>query len=135
MLYIETRKNRERFIWDVEVAFNKSIQLGIKDIPLYDKVLKTIDKAEIVGIDAVKTPLGVASIDHISSGSKCLLLALKNPDVVVNFDEAGPNVLKLTNEIATTRDIKIYLSMPRLILGKNNKINVDGMDSTINEWR
>ena len=135
MLYIETKRKEKEFIWDVEVAFNKSIQLGIKSIPLYNKVLKIIDKAEVVGIDAVRTPLGITSIEHISSGSKCLLLALKNPDVVVNFDEAGPNVLKLANEMAVSRDIKIYLSMPRLIPGKNNKIKVDGVESSVNEWR
>lgn len=134
MLNIITDKNGKKCINDVEVAFNKSIQLGIKDIPLYEDVLKRIDSAQLVGEDTVKTPFGVTSLNNISSGSKCLLLALSNDKVYVNFDEAGSNVLALANKIAVHRNINIYMSNRRPIPGENNAITVNGKKSTIYNW-
>lgn len=135
MLNIITDKTGKKYINDVEVAFNKSVQLGIKDIPLYRDVLKEIDGAQLIGEDTVKTPFGVTSLNNISSGSKCLLLALSNDKVYVNFEEAGSNVLALANKIAVNRNINIYMSNRRPIPGENNAITVNGKNSTIYDWR
>ena len=135
MLNIITDKTGKKYINDVEVAFNKYVQLGIKDIPLYRDVLKEIDGAQLIGEDTVRTPFGVTSLNNISSGSKCLLLALSNDKVYVNFDEAGSNVLALANKIAVNRNINIYMTNRRPIPGGNNAITVNGKNSTIYDWR
>lgn len=135
MLNITTDKTGKKYINDVEVAFNKSVQLGIKGIPLYRDVLKEIDEAQLIGEDTVKTPFGITSLSNISSGSKCLLLALSNDKVYVNFDEAGNNVLELANKMAVDRNINIYMSNRRPIPGKNNAITINGKKSTVYDWR
>ena len=135
MLNIITDKTDKKCINDVEIAFNKSIQLGIKDVPLYAEVLKVIDKSQLIGDDTVKTPFGITSLSNISSGSKCLLLALSNDKVYVNFDEAGNNVLELANKMAVDRNINIYMSNRRPIPGKNNAITINGKKSTVYDWR
>ncbi|MBR1455091.1 MAG: DUF4869 domain-containing protein [Lachnospiraceae bacterium] len=104
-----------KFIFDVETYFDCMLN-NLKNTKDFDNVVKTIDNAKVLSKNSrtcvIETPFGSTAAENLSTGCKSLIIALANPDIVVNFNEVGGNVLDLAFELCRDRDINIWLNKP-----------------------
>lgn len=76
------------------------------------KIIKSVDKAEVLGPGAVNSKaLGVIPVTRLSGGTKTLLLIYNKPDMVFNASTCGDNCAKWILRIAkkAKEDITINL--------------------------
>lgn len=134
MLYVYTKLNEvddKNYVNDVEAFFNFDLAYHLKPDPIVNKILQEIDGAHIISDDIVETKFGRTLVMNLSTGCKALLVAVKNPGLIVNFIEAGNNVNKLALELSDKLDIKIY-TKNALIFSKHldRIVNFDGKEIT-----
>ena len=99
-------------IYNTSLYFNNSYLDAWITSPFAKKIIKKIDKAEVISPQAVDSKaLGVIPITQISGGAKTLLLILNEPDKIYNASTCGDNCAKLIIEIANylKRDVTINL--------------------------
>lgn len=74
------------------------------------KVIKKVDKSEVIDVRAIKSPvLGIIPPTSLSGGVKTLLLIKNCPDKVFNASTCGDNCAKFILELAKEKDITINL--------------------------
>jgi len=74
------------------------------------KVIKKVDKSEVIDVSAIKSPvLGIIPPTSLSGGVKTLLLIKNCPEKVMNASTCGDNCAKFILELANERDITINL--------------------------
>lgn len=113
----------DMFFDSINVLRNLDVNVG--------KVLKCIEGVTEIYDKSVKTKFGTTDINNISSGSKALIISILYPDIIVEFTEAGDNVLKTALDIAKTRDLSILLNEPINVGDFNEQIEFNGKPSTI----
>ena len=109
MLYIYFG-NMPSAIYNTEVFFKNTYE----DEWLLDdfarKVIKKIDKSEVMDVQAIKSPvLGIIPPTDLSGGTKTLLLIKNCPDKVFNASTCGDNCAKFILELAKEKDVTINL--------------------------
>lgn len=138
MLYVKTKLSKEdekRFIDDVEVYFRYFLMDDIEPNDLVNKILLEIDGATNLKGRYIDSRFGGTCTENLSSGCKALLIAVYNQDKIVNFTEAGINVVKLAVELSQTMDLHIY-TQNIITFAKHRDviINLDGKEMTCIEW-
>ena len=119
-------------IFNTSVYFNNTYLDNWFDSPLSKKILKQIDKADILSPQAVNTKaLGVIPMTQISVGSKTLLLMLNEPDKVYNASTCGNNCAKLILEIAASLNQDLVINLHHLMDFGNKKFNIQILNSGI----
>lgn len=74
------------------------------------KVIKDIDRSEVLDSYAVKSPvLGIISPEDLSGGVKALILMKNYPGKIFNASNCGDNCAKWILELAKDRDFTINL--------------------------
>ena len=74
------------------------------------KVIKKVDKSEVIDVSAIKSPvLGIIPPTSLSGGVKTLLLIKNYPEKVFNASTCGDNCAKFILELAKKRDVTINL--------------------------
>jgi len=74
------------------------------------KVIKKVDKSEVIDVSAIKSPvLGIIPPTSLSGGVKTLLLIKNCPDKVFNASTCCDKCAKFILELAKERDITINL--------------------------
>ena len=74
------------------------------------RVIKGVDKSEVLDTHLIKSPvLGLIPPVMLSGGTKTLLLIKNNPDMVFNASTCGDNCAKYILEIARQQNITINL--------------------------
>ena len=111
MLYLYTQKPAEDvYVHDVESYFYLKYA-SIYKHPIALQWIKEID-------GALRTKFGITVPLNISSGSKALLIAITQTDCVVNFIEAGQNILDKVIELADKYDLHIYTDNNVLLISR-----------------
>lgn len=78
--------------------------------PLDRRMIKAVDKGEVLGSNAVNTKaLGIIPPTKLSGGVKTLMLIHHLPDQVFNASNCGDNCARWILEIAKKQDITINL--------------------------
>ena len=111
-------------IYNTEVYFKNTFQKEWICDDFAKRVIKGVDKSEVIDANLIKSPvLGMIPPTLLSGGTKTLLLIKNKPDMVFNASTCGDNCAKYILEIAKTQDITINL---RHIMrfGKRFKANV-----------
>lgn len=139
MLHVLTNPNsieKNRYIHDVELAFNSEIEEeAVIDDTLIRSIMQEIDGASVLENKKIVTKIGKAHIKDLSSGCKALILAIKFPNKIVNFTEAGNNVVRLAVELSQQLDISIYTQNFIMFSGLDDiKVDIDGDIMTVDEW-
>ncbi len=97
-------------IYNTEVYFKN---MYVEDWFMDDfakKVIKKVDKSEVLDISAIKSPvLGIIPPTSLSGGVKTLLLIKNYPEKVFNASTCGDNCAKFILELAKERDVTINL--------------------------
>ena len=99
-------------IYNTSLYFDNTYFDGWLDDPFAKKMIKAIDKAEVLSGQAVNSKaLGVIPVTKISGGLKTLLLIYNNPEKIFNASTCGDNCAKWILKIAKkcNRDIIINL--------------------------
>lgn len=111
-------------IYNTGVYFKNTFQKEWICDDFAKRVIKGVDKSEVIDANLIKSPvLGMIPPTLLSGGTKTLLLIKNKPDMVFNASTCGDNCAKYILEIAKTQDITINL---RHIMrfGKRFKANV-----------
>ena len=138
MLYIYSSLksiDRKKFVNDVEIFFNFDLAYNLKTDEAINKILKTIDGANIINGNVVETKFGVTTLSNLSTGCKALIIAWLNQSLTVNFTEVGDNVVELAVELSKDRDLHVY-TRNSVVFGKNldTVVNLDGKEMTAKEY-
>lgn len=97
-------------IYNTEVYFKNTYQEQWLRDDFAKRVIKAVDKSEVLDTHLIKSPvLGLIPPAMLSGGTKTLLLIKNNPDMVFNASTCGDNCAKYILEIARERDITINL--------------------------
>ncbi|MBR1455078.1 MAG: DUF4869 domain-containing protein [Lachnospiraceae bacterium] len=130
MLKIHTKIPKEKnFILDAEAYFYAKAN-ELVCIKEFDDIIKSIDDATVIVKEPmnciVKTKFGTTVVQNISTGCKSLIVAVANPNMVVNFNEAGDNVIDKAIELARKLDMNIWLNVPLASLYDDDIVEFDG---------
>ena len=97
-------------IYNTEVYFKNTYQDQWLCDDFAKRVIKGVDKSEVLDTHLIKSPvLGLIPPVMLSGGTKTLLLIRNNPDMVFNASTCGDNCAKYILEIARQQDITINL--------------------------
>lgn len=97
-------------IYNTEVYFKNTYQDQWLCDDFAKRVIKGVDKSEVLDTHLIKSPvLGLIPPVMLSGGTKTLLLIKNNPDMVFNASTCGDNCAKYILEIAKLKDITINL--------------------------
>ena len=92
-------------IYNTSVYFDNTYLDNWITTPLAKKIIKNIDKGEVLSPQAIDTKaLGVIPVTQISGGTKTLLLMLNEPEKIYNASTCGNNCAKYILEIADFLD-------------------------------
>ena len=111
-------------IYNTEVYFKNTYQDQWFEDDFAKRVIKSVDKSEVLDTHLIKSPvLGLIPPVMLSGGTKTLLLIKNNPELVFNASTCGDNCARFILELARQRDVTISL---RHIMrfGKRFKANV-----------
>lgn len=111
-------------IYNTEVYFKNTYQDQWFEDDFAKRVIKSVDKSEVLDTHLIKSPvLGLIPPVMLSGGTKTLLLIKNNPELVFNASTCGDNCARFILELARQRDVTINL---RHIMrfGKRFKANV-----------
>ena len=74
------------------------------------RVIKKVDKSEVIDKQAIKSPvLGMIAPERLSGGTKTLLLIKNKPNEVFNASTCGDNCASFILELAKDNDVTINL--------------------------
>jgi hypothetical protein len=97
-------------IYNTSVYFNNTYDDDWITTPMAKKMIKRIDKSEVLDVNAIKSPvLGIIPPTQLSGGVKTLLLILNEPDKVFNASNCGDNCAGTLLEIARDREVTVNL--------------------------
>ena len=109
------------------------------------KIIKGIDKSEVLDGNAIKSPvLGIIPPVQLSGGTKALLLIANCPDEVFNASNCGDNCAKYLLQLGKKHDVTINLrhimdfgKKPFTVMVLNNGMEAHNMDELLfmaSEW-
>ena len=97
-------------IYNTEVYFKNMYDEDWFADDFAKKVIKKVDKSEVIDVSAIKSPvLGIIPPTSLSGGVKTLLLIKNYPEKVFNASTCGDNCAKFILELAKKRDVTINL--------------------------
>ena len=103
-------KYGEDFIYDPDMYFNNTYDEKWITSDIARKIIKDIDKSEVLGENCIEsTILGQISPKDLSGGAKTLMLIYNNPNLVINASACGDNCVKWLLQMAEEKDIFIRL--------------------------
>lgn len=97
-------------IYNTEIYFKNTYQDEWLCDDFAKRVIKGVDKSEVLDTHLIKSPvLGLIPPTLLSGGTKTLLLIKNCPDMVFNASTCGDNCAKYILEIAKNQDVTINL--------------------------
>lgn len=100
----------EDSIYNTSVYFNNTFQKTWLDDPYVRKLIKNVDKSEVIGDYLIKSKaLGMISPNQLSGGVKTLILAYFKPDIIFNASTCGDNCARWFLDMSKNEDRIINL--------------------------
>ena len=100
----------EDAIYNTDMFFNNTYENQWLTDPFAVRVIKAIDQSEVLGPNAIQSPvLGIISPEKLAGGTKTILLMMNRPDLVFNASTCGDNCAPFILELAENRDLTINL--------------------------
>ena len=97
-------------VYNTDVYFDNAYESSWLIDDFAKRVIKTIDKSDVKGPNAIDSPyLGVISPEKLSGGTKTLLLIKNCKDEIFNASTCGDNCAPFILEIAKKEDVTINL--------------------------
>lgn len=103
--------DEKQYITRPDIYFDGVYELEWFEDPFVKKIVKDIDKSEVISPRLIDSPvLGPIGPRNISGGTKTLILMYKLPDEIFNASSCGDNCAKWILEISKLQDITINLN-------------------------
>ena len=119
-------------IYNTSVYFNNQYEDEWITDKLSVEMIKSIDRLEVLGANAIKSPvLGIIPTTSLSGGVKTLILIANDKKHIFNASTCGDNCAKWILKIAENRDITINLRHIMDFGKKKFKINVLNTNETV----
>ena len=100
----------DNYIFDPDTFFNNTYEDEWIVDDLSRKMIKDVDKSEVVGPHLIESPvLGPISQKELSGGVKTLILVNNDQDHVFNASACGDNCAKWLIEIGKKKDVTVRL--------------------------
>lgn len=97
-------------VFNTEIYFKYSFEEEWLDNPLVRKIVKDIDKSEVIDRYLIKSPvLGMIPPAMLSGAVKTLILIINEPGKIFNASTCGNNCAKWIIEIGSLMDVTINL--------------------------
>lgn len=97
-------------IYNTPTYFNNVYLDAWLEDPLDQEMIRSVDKGEVCGPNAVNTKaLGLIPPTKLSGGVKTLMLIHNQPDMVFNVHNCGDNCARWILEIGKKQDVTINL--------------------------
>ena len=123
-------------IYNTSVYFNNTYEDEWLTDEFARKVIKAIDKSEVVNSRAVSSPvLGIIPTEKIAGGTKTLLLIKNKPDMIFNASTCGDNCARYILKIAESTDITINLRHVMDFKRKKFKAHILNNDVYVDNYR
>lgn len=114
----------ENSIYNTNVYFKNSYEPEWLESELARKMIKDIDKSDVLSGECINSPvLGQIPPERLSGGVKTLLLILNEPDKIFNASTCGDNCAKWLLEIGRQKDVTINLRH-MMGFGKETEFNI-----------
>lgn len=111
-------------IYNTNVYFKNSYEPEWLESELARKMIKDIDKSDVLSGECINSPvLGQIPPERLSGGVKTLLLILNEPDKIFNASTCGDNCAKWLLEIGRQKDVTINLRH-MMGFGKETEFNI-----------
>lgn len=122
----------ENAIYNTSIYFdNTYLDNWITD-PFAKKIIKNIDKGEVLSPQAVDTKaLGVIPVTKISGGTKTLLLMHNEPNKIYNASTCGNNCAKYILEIAKMLKTDLVINLHHLMDFGKGKFEIQIVNSGV----
>ncbi len=102
-----------RTIWNVDVYFNRAFKREWLAHDFTKKVIKEIDKSEIVDSCVFSPVLGMIAPEKISGGSKALIMLYENgtrEGHYINLTSMGQNCVPFLSELSLIKDFTVCMT-------------------------
>lgn len=110
MLFIRVGEFTKDVIVNVSVYFNFMKKREWFDDPFVRRVIKEIDKSEVINGEYIESPVfGGISPDRLSSGTKALILMRCDSQYTVYATRCGDNCFPFIKELSESQDVHIML--------------------------
>lgn len=110
MLYIKVGDFTKDVIVNVNAYFNLMKKKEWFEDQFVRKVIKEIDKSEVISGEYIESPVfGGMSPERLSSGTKALILMRCDPQYTVYATRCGDNCFPFIKELAEIQDVNIML--------------------------
>ena len=97
-------------IFNTDMYFNNTYDIKWFSDDLMKKVIKDVDKSDVINSEAINSPVfGVMPVEKLSGGVKTLMLIYNNPADIFNASTCGDNCAKWIKRFAKEKDFVINL--------------------------
>ena len=124
--------NMPQAIYNTSVYFNNTYLDNWITSPHAKKIIKDIEKGEVLSPQAINTKaLGVIPVTQISGGTKTLLLMLNEPSKVYNASTCGNNCAKFILKIADFLKQDLTINLHHLMDFGDGKFEIQILNSGV----
>lgn len=119
----------KKAVYDTSLYFDNSYEDEWITSELVKKIIKDVDKSEVVSANCIQSPvLGPITPRTLSGGTKTLILMLHDDSRIFNASMCGDNCAKWILEIAKTKDLTVNLRHT-MNFGKDNNFEIKILNS------
>ncbi|MCR4635519.1 MAG: DUF4869 domain-containing protein [Butyrivibrio sp.] len=100
----------ESAIFNTDMYFNNTYDKKWLNDDLIKRIVKDIDKSDVINSEAIKSPVfGIMPVEKLSGGVKTLMLIYNNPEMIFNASTCGDNCAKWIKKFSEEKDFVINL--------------------------
>lgn len=100
----------DNIIYNTSVYFRNTMRGEWLEDPFVIDMIRDVDKSEVLGNGAIKSPvLGIIAPNTLSGGVKTLILIYEMPDKIFNASNCGDNCAKWLLKMGEMNDITVNL--------------------------
>lgn len=97
-------------IYNTDMYFNNKYENVWFENPEMQKMIKSVDKSEVINANSINSPVfGVMPPTKLSGGAKTLMLIYNNPDMIFNASTCGDNCARWITKFSKEKDFIINL--------------------------
>ena len=97
-------------IYNTDMYFNNKYENVWFENPEMQKMIKSVDKSEVINANSINSPIfGVMPPTKLSGGAKTLMLIYNNPNMIFNASTCGDNCAKWITKFSKEKDFIINL--------------------------
>ena len=116
---------KEKYIYNTSIFFDNTYLDNWLDDEMSKKIIKNVDKSEVISSNAIKSKaLGIIPVTKLSGGTKTLLLIQHDKEHIFNVSKCGDNCAKWLLRLAKESNTDITVSLWHLMNFGEGKFNI-----------